>query len=247
MTSPRLLNTTRNDFELALLRSALTERAPEAARARALESVAQALAADSEPAQGSCADTSDLDGSVNSNRAARIRSSGMYLGMFALAAGVALLAGVSRMTWQRSSTSALLTAELAAERAHASATLEAAAAPGGAPAVSWGALPVMPSGNAQGALANTRAVTPQLRAEGALLQTLAEEDAPDWLGAQLQLLGEARRQLQLGALEHTQSLLDSYDQRFPGGVVGPQIFALRAELEEQRQRASAALPEAARQ
>lgn len=245
MSSPRLLNTTRNDFELALLRSAMTERAPDAARARALESAAQAWAASSEPALGACADAPDLCATVNGTRAARarIRSSGTYLGMLALAAGVALVAGVALMTWQRSSPGA----RVAAEHARASAGLQAAVALGGVPAVSGSALPVTPSGDAQGALANTRAIAPQFRAAGALLQTLAEEDVPDWLGVQLQLLGEARRQLQVGALEQTQSLLDSYDQRFPGGVVGPQISALRAELQEQRQRSSAVLPGAVRQ
>jgi TolA-binding protein len=95
----------------------------------------------------------------------------------------------------------------------------------------------------QAALANTHAAGQHLRGSAVARAKVTaassadsdgEELTADWLGEQLQLLGEARRHLQSGSLEQASRVLDSYAQRFPEGVIGPQIMGLRAELREQR-------------
>jgi hypothetical protein len=60
----------------------------------------------------------------------------------------------------------------------------------------------------------------------------AEDESADWLGAQLQLLRTARANLEAGRLEQAAEALDSYEDRFPEGVIGPQIAGLRRELRE---------------
>lgn len=230
MTPPRILNTTRNDFERALLRSASSDRAPEAVRRRALESVARALASAGEPAAlptdaGSFGEPGAASGAAGGRRdPLRWALPGMYLGVVALAASIALV------LWQRTSSE-----RLARAHARGSVALSGVERAAQADVRSPGeAAPTAPAAldntGAQRALANTSAVTPSFRADEAALQTLTEDEAPDWLGAQLQLLREARRQLELGELDQARSLLDSYERRFPGGVVGPQISALRDEL-----------------
>jgi len=67
----------------------------------------------------------------------------------------------------------------------------------------------------------------------------ADEGPEDWLGAQLRLLREARVQLQAGRLEQAERVLNSYGPRFPGGVLGPQVNGLREELSERRTTARA--------
>jgi hypothetical protein len=72
----------------------------------------------------------------------------------------------------------------------------------------------------------------QLRSE------LESDTSEDWLGSQLELLGRARAQLELGRLEQAEQVLTGYERRFPGGVVGPQIQRLRAELRTRLQERS---------
>lgn len=222
MTLPRLLSTTHNGFERELLSSARTERAPELVRAHVLMSVAQALACNGEGADAGTASSHEpgVDGCRRGRSSAWLLRGG--LGMLALAAGVTLV------LWQR-----LLASGTAAECAAAEYTVgeytaeQAPSKP--ARALVETALPASALATApRQALANTSTSTS--RADRTPLPALAEAEVPDWLGAQLQLLGEARRELQVGSLERAERLLAGYGGRFPGGVVGPQVSALRSEL-----------------
>lgn len=215
MTPQRLLNTTRNGFERELLRSAAFDRAPDATRERALLYVAQALAgapaaagAEHEPPRIAAA----RQGARGANRARAC----LYGTLLALAAAAALL----------------IHDEPPADTAPAAALAAGEPLSPGAPGQ------VTRAGAARSSelphsFANTNPSSASA-AGGSTLQSLAEDDAPDWLGAQLQLLGEARRQLDRGALEQAHSLLDSYALRFPDGVLGPQISALSVELQRRQ-------------
>lgn len=227
---PRLLGSTRNGFERELLSSASTDRAPDGVRARVLLSVAQACSG--APA---AVDPLSIHESWSADR--RRRRSGRWvwgagLGIVGLAASVAALVLVQRLPAGNTRPAEHTAAQDTAQAAIAGASALAAAAP---PASAAGA-------ESQQALANTSAGA--LAATGTPLALPAEEGAPDWLGAQLQLLGETRRLLEDGSLEQAESLLEGYDARFPGGVVGPQISALRGEL--QRRLAERAQPAAER-
>jgi hypothetical protein len=232
MIPPRLSSTTRDGLERDLLSSAASDRAPEATRERVREAVARALASAaasplaSAGASGSLPDSGGGPGAAPPARGVgRLggERAALCLGALALAASVALVIrhGVEqRQPTPRSGITAV--------------------PPGGSALLQGGSsLSQGGSATAQRPLANTTAVAPRFVSAGELLQSPAD-DAPDWLGAQLQLLGEARRQLDAGALQQTRGLLDSYEQRFPDGVLGPQMAALRAELLRQEAQQSSA-------
>jgi hypothetical protein len=223
MTSSRLLNTTRNGFARELLSSAASDHAPAATRERVLASVSQALASagenDSLGSQVTPAAVHYAAGGGSGLIALiRPRRSGAFLGLLAFAAGIVLL------LWQGG-------------KEHGPATARGVAATAGEQATSAPDV-VAASAPVQGSLANTRPLAPLFQTGAPPLATTSAEETSDWLGAQLQLLGEARRQLELGELEQTHDLLEGYGRRFPDGVLGPQIAALRAEL-QQRQHARA--------
>lgn len=233
MTPPRLLSTTRNGFERELLRAAGTDRAPGVVRARVLASVAQASTI-AEHATG-LRSAHSADGSRRAERArarhpggqrARWWVPGTSLSILTLAAGIALV--ICRPLLEPSSAPSPGTGVQTADTSPQAMAARNAAPPlaGAPPALT--ALPAQP----QWGHTSTRPLEPA--PEPARLQSLPEDDASDWLGAQLRLLGEARRQLRTGALQQAEALLDSYERRFPGGVVGPQVSALRSELRLQR-------------
>lgn len=200
MTPSRLLSTTRNGFERELLRSAGTERAPDAVRARVLLSVAQACS-------GALAMEQE-DEEPHAPREPWLVERGRG-GRWVLGAGLlGLAASLGLVLWQR--------------LPHRSLARDPG--PEHAPAVP---LEPVAATEPQQTLASTSVVT---QSEHGALQVPAQGSPPDWLGAQLQLLGEARRQLENGSLEQAQGLLEGYELRFPGGVLGPQISTLRAEL-----------------
>jgi hypothetical protein len=268
---PSRLLATRAGLERELLRSALTDVAPDEVRARVLQSVSAVLAtsaaAGASAAAAAGANTAAAAGGTTGAGAISgaggklwgLASGGSRV-LRAVALGALLGAGVSVAVVLHHPTEGTLSPQGVLPDALQAPRRESAP---DAPVTEPASVPEARSDRSgPGALANTgnnytrrdtrsdtrsnasgieyltdRNRTPEeaeasSRSEGA--GTDLDELPPDWLGAQLQLLRDARAHLESGDLARAAELLDSYEQQFPGGVIGPQVVRLRAELWQQR-------------
>lgn len=258
MMDPSRLLATRAGLERELLRSALTDVAPDEVRARVLQSVSAVLAtsAAAGASAAAAAGTNAATAAGGTTGAGAISGAGGKLWGLAsggsrvlravglgalLGAGVSVAVVLHHPSERTHSTEGVLPDALQAPRRESAPD---------APVTEPASLPeARTDRSGPGALANTRTNasgieyltdrnrTPEeaeasSRSEGA--GTDLDELPPDWLGAQLQLLRDARAHLESGDLARAAELLDSYEQQFPGGVIGPQVVRLRAELWQQR-------------
>jgi hypothetical protein len=249
----RLLETTRSGLERGLLRSAYGDVAPDAVRARVLESVNKVLAeaAPRLPASSAAGKRGLLLRLVHA----------AYLGggLLAAAAGVGVVMlqqaaprgdiPQSSLAWlpgpARPAPASVNEAQ-AAPQSRSKPTRLASLSPAEARAARQAQGNALASTHAEhlrsGALSSSlgRNTLGGAPGSGAAPARLRSDDGPeDWLGAQLRLLREAREQLQAGRLEQAERVLNSYGPRFPGGVLGPQVNGLREELSERRTTARA--------
>jgi hypothetical protein len=205
----RLLETARGGLEQDLLRSALTEVAPDAVRARVLQSVSEVLAS---PASVATSAGSSTSSSASAGVSIGVRGPG----------------GLSK-----------LALALKSVNGYCLAGVLAIAVGGAAHYLTRGGVVEAPlqghtvrsesSANVQtpGAVASKtdRAATPS---------TASGARADDGLDAQLTLLAQARQALKSGRLDDAALQLDLYEQRFPRGALSPEVVVLRERLHEQR-------------
>jgi hypothetical protein len=244
----RMLASSRAGLERELLRSALTDVAPDEVRARVLQSVSAVLV---------------TSASTGAAAAAAAGGGSTATGAVSSAAGKLWgLAGAGPRVLLAVSLSALLGAGISvaiALHSPAGGTPPPERLPDPLPAPSLESMPDAPltdpasppearaDRSGPGALANLRTNasgieyltdrnrTPEeAEASSRTAGTDLDELPPDWLGAQLQFLRDARAHLESGDLARAAELLDSYERQFPGGVIGPQVVRLRAELWQQR-------------
>jgi len=287
MTDPsRLLATARGGLERELLRSALTDVAPDEVRARVLRSVNEVLAASGALVAGAsyAGSSTATAGTATSTATAGTATAGagmagagaaasaggkLFLGLPWLhavclsglvvagaGAGVALYRPVDRGSQPQQGAQLQESKPRAGTLPERKAAVPAASEEPAPRALEPNSPPEARSDRATpGTLVNTRAHAnrPEPRSDrnraaradadrveaASRAGTDAEELSPDWLGEQLLLLREARGHMESANWERAAELLDGYARRFPGGVVGPQVLQLNAELRQRVHRSAA--------